>query len=156
MENPESKNRTYWKLTKATFGQNKTQTIPMLIVNGITYTDDVAKANALNEFFVSQSAQMTDDFIPDNIPIAENVSPEINSIQIHNGNILKIMKSLNVNKACGIDGIGNNILKSCAESLAEPIELLATASLQAGCFPSAWKKSNVVPIFKKGEKISVF
>ena len=33
----------------------------MLIVNGITYTDDVAKANALNEVFVSQSAQMTDD-----------------------------------------------------------------------------------------------
>ena len=42
------------------------------------------------------------------------------------------MKSLNVNNACGIDGIGNNILKSCAESLAEPIEILATASLESG------------------------
>ena len=80
--------------------------------------------------------------------------PEINSIQIRNDQILKIMKSLNVNKACGIDGIGNNVLKSCAESLAEPIELLANASLNSGCFPSAWKKSNVVPIFKKGERTS--
>ena len=155
MENPESKIKTYWKLTKATLGQNKTQSIPMLIVNGISYTDDAIKASALNEFFVSQTTQVADEFVPEIISIAGNGSPEINSIQIRNDQILKIMKSLNVNKACGIDGIGNNVLKSCAKSLAEPIEILANASLNSGCFPSAWKKSNVVPIFKKGEKTSV-
>ena len=121
----------------------------MLIINGITYTDVATK------LFIPQSAQMTDEFVPEIIPIAGNGGPEINSIQIRNDQILKIMKSLNVNKACGIDGIGNNVLKSCAESLAEPIELLANASLNSGCFPSAWKKSNVIPIFKKGEETSV-
>ena len=34
-------------------------------------------------------------------------------------------------------------------------EILANASFNSGCFPSAWKKSNIVPIFKKGEKTSV-
>ena len=105
MENPESKIKTYWKLTKATLGQNKTQSIPMLIVNGISYTDDAIKASALNEFFVSQSTQVADEFVPETISVAGNGSPEINSIQIRNDQILKIMKSLNVNKACGIDGI---------------------------------------------------
>ena len=72
MDNPESKNKAYWKLTKATLGQNKTQSIPMLIVNGITYTDDATNASALNEIFVSQSAQMTDEFVPEIISNAGN------------------------------------------------------------------------------------
>ena len=155
MDNPDSKNKMYWKLTKATFGQNKMQSIPMLISNGITYTDDTSKATILNTFFAEQSSLSADEFDQGNdLHILHN-SPELNSITIENSNILKILKSLNTNKSCGIDGIGNIILKTCADSLATPIGLLANASLKSGSFPSAWKKSNVVPIFKKGDKTSI-
>ena len=81
--------------------------------------------------------------------------PELNSILVTNENILEILKSLNVNKACGIDGISNNILKTCAESLVEPISILSSTSLESGCFPSEWKKAKVVPVFKKNDKSSV-
>ena len=36
MEDPTNRTKTYWKLTKATQGQNATQNIPALVVNGIT------------------------------------------------------------------------------------------------------------------------
>ena len=148
MEDPNTRIKTYWKLTKASLGQNKIQNIPSLIVNGITYTDDASKAELLNEFFVSQPTQSTSIFT-DNETIGNTPQFELNSIPIQKKNILKILKSLHINKACGIDGIGNNILKKCAESLTEPINILANASLTLGCFPSSWKQANVVPIFKK-------
>ena len=33
----------------------------MLIVNGITYTDDASKAEVINEYFASQSSNTTSD-----------------------------------------------------------------------------------------------
>ena len=38
MDTPESKNKTYWNLIKATLGQNKTQSTPRNIANGITHS----------------------------------------------------------------------------------------------------------------------
>ena len=140
MENPDSKNKMYWKLTKATFGQNKMQSISMLIANGITHTDDTSKATILNNFFAEQSSLSADEFDQSNDSHALHNSLELNSITIENSNILKILKLLNTNKSCGIDGIGNNILKTCADSLATPIGILANASLKSGSFPSVWKK----------------
>ena len=154
MEDPTNRTKTYWKLTKATLGQNSIQNIPTLVVNGITYTDDISKANLLNEFFASQS-QQTPIAFDDTREVMNDPRPELNSILVTNENILKILKSLNVNKACGIDGIGNNILKTCAESLVEPISILASTSLESGIFPSEWKKANVVPVFKENDKSSV-
>ena len=79
--------------------------------------------------------------------------PELSSIPIQREKILEILKSLNVSKACGIDGIGNNVLKKCANSLVEPICILASASLESECFSAAWKQANVVPVYKKNKKI---
>ena len=154
MEDPTNRMKTYWKLTKATLGQNQTQNLPALVVNGITYTDDGCKANLLNDFFASQSAQTSIAF-DENREVMGDSRPQLNSILVTNENILKILKSLNVNKACGIDGIGNNILKTCAESLVEPISILANTSIESECFPSEWKKANVVPVFKKNDKSCV-
>ena len=62
------------------------------------------------------------------------------------------MKSLDASKATGPDGIGNSVLKSCASALCVPISIVSQISLNLGSFPKIWKKANVVPIFKKGEK----
>ena len=61
--------------------------------------------------------------------------------------VKKILKSLNVNKATGPDGISNCLLKNTADVLAK----LFNFSLEAGVFPSDWKTSNVVPVHKKND-----
>ena len=63
-----------------------------------------------------------------------------------------MLKSSNVNKACGPDGICGRILKNCAGSLAYPLSLIYKLSYNTGIIPQEWKMANVVPVFKKGSK----
>ena len=44
------------------------------------------------------------------------------------------------------------MLKLCGESIYKPLNLILKSCLETGQFPSDWKKANVVPVFKKGDK----
>ena len=78
-----------------------------------------------------------------------------NDIEFDFKEIRVLLKSTNVNKACGPDGISGKILKNCAGSLAYPLSLLYKLSYNTGIIPQEWKLGNVVPVFKKGTKSSV-
>ena len=43
-------------------------------------------------------------------------------------------------------------IKLCSISICKPLEIIFQNCLRSGKFPSEWKKANVVPTFKKGEK----
>ena len=115
--------------------------------------DDESKTTILNEYFVSQT-RLTNPF-NDNLSydIADETNtPTLNTVLINPDNIIKCITNLNAGKACGPDGIGNYVLKNCADGLAMPISILAEHSINSGTFPSSWKTSNAVPIFKKDDK----
>ena len=44
------------------------------------------------------------------------------------------------------------MVKLCVESICKPLNLIFKSCLKTGQFPSEWKKANVVPVFKKGDK----
>ncbi len=48
--------------------------------------------------------------------------------------------------------IAPRILKECSDQLEYPITLLFNKSLAQGRIPGAWKKSNITPIFKIGDR----
>ena len=52
----------------------------------------------------------------------------------------------------GPDEIHPRVLKECAENLYFPLYCVMRQSLDQGKLPDIWKKANVTPIFKKGEK----
>ena len=56
------------------------------------------------------------------------------------------------NKATGPDGIPGNLLKICANEIADVLTLLFQSSLDQGCLPSDWKQAHIVPVFKKGDR----
>lgn len=58
--------------------------------------------------------------------------------------------NLDNNTSMGPDGIHPLVLKSCQYHLAYPLHLIFTKLLNTGQVPSAWKSSNIVPIFRKG------
>ena len=44
------------------------------------------------------------------------------------------------------------MVKLCDPSLCKPLELIFKLCLESGKFPLEWKKANVLPAYKKGDK----
>ena len=44
------------------------------------------------------------------------------------------------------------MIKICVTSICRPLKLIFQACLESGKFPNRWKKANVVPVHKKGDK----
>ena len=82
--------------------------------------------------------------------------------QVHDGHIDPVnvsvegvesrLLSLDSNTAMGPDGIHPLVLKNCAKHLARPLSTIFKRSLGEGLVPKAWKRSVVIPIFKKGHR----
>ena len=66
--------------------------------------------------------------------------------------VKEIMKDLDVNKAQGPDGVSNWIMKECSEQLAEVIHNTIICSFKEGKVPIDWKRANIVPVYKGGNK----
>ena len=73
-------------------------------------------------------------------------------IIIDRNGVRKQLTSLNPAKACGPDGIGPRVLRELADILAGTLTTLFQSSLDKGVVPDDWKRANVCPIYKKGEK----
>ena len=48
--------------------------------------------------------------------------------------------------------ISIRMIKICDASICKPLELIFRSCLENGKFPTEWKKANVVPAHKKGDK----
>ena len=44
------------------------------------------------------------------------------------------------------------MIKICGKSLCKPLEMIFKSCIKKGEYPSEWKKANVVPVHKKGDK----
>jgi hypothetical protein len=66
-----------------------------------------------------------------------------------------VLKTLDVNKACPPSDISPFILKNCRSSLTPHLTFIFNQSISTGTVPIQWKKANVVPIFKKGDRSNV-
>ena len=51
----------------------------------------------------------------------------------------------------GVD-ISTRMVKICDDSIVKPLMMIFQSSLNLGRFPDNWKKGNVVPVYKKGDK----
>ena len=79
----------------------------------------------------------------------------LRTINFTTNNIEKIIVSLNPNKAHGHDNISIRMLKICGNTICKPLELIFKQALTTGVFPSEWKKGNIVPCYKKGDKQNI-
>ena len=73
------------------------------------------------------------------------------SSSFNNADIFKIIKSLNVNKAHGHD-ISIRMIKLCGQSFVNPLAIIFKNCIDSGIFPDVWKRSNIIPVHKKGDK----
>ena len=108
------------------------------------------KANLFNDFFKEQCRPNTNgSSLPNNQTI--EIVNRLSDINIDTDTIIKLIRSLDPNKAHGCDGISIRMLKLCATSISKPLHILFNNSVRNECFPNEWKKANVILVHKKGD-----
>ena len=90
-----------------------------------------------------------DKLLSENIIVEESI-PEISISEIET-----VIKTLKANKAPGSDGIYNEHIKHGGEKLTQLIHVLFCKIMNEGKTPSAWNKSDIILIYKKGDRHKV-
>ena len=65
---------------------------------------------------------------------------------------MPLINTLNANKATGPDRISSKMLLLCGDTVALPLKIIFNNILTTGVYPDIWKKANVTPVHKKGDK----
>ena len=109
------------------------------------------KANLFNDYLSKKCTA-----IDNNSAIPANTSfvteERLSTFEICPGDIVKIIRSLDPNKAHGHDEITIRMIKICASSIAKPLAIFFRNFLESECFLKEWKKANIVPVHKKHGK----
>ena len=109
------------------------------------------KANHFNSFFVSHCTPLNNN---SKVPGSQTyiTDSKLSSLQFEDKDIIKIIRSLDINKAHGHDDISIRMLKICYLTIIKPLSIIFINSVNNSTFPGLWKKSNICPIHKKGDK----
>ena len=155
LNDPKTSPKAYWSILKSFFGDKKVPIIPPLLYNDKYISDFKAKAELFNNHFSEQCS-----LIPNSSSLPDVMSgplpyPSLSSFTIDADKLLNLIRSLDINKSHGYDQISVRMLKICDSSLIKPLLIIFNNSLNSGMFPSAWKKANIIPIHKKGDKMDV-
>ena len=114
-------------------------------------SDIQAKANIFNKFFADQCTPLKNNsMLPPNQLLVTQA--RLGSLDFDEGEILRIIRALNINKAHSHDDISIRMIKICDESLLKPLFILFKNSLKLSYYPDIWKKSNIIPDHKMNDK----
>lgn len=150
--------RKFWKVIRH-FVKNSdaSSTIPPLSLTlpsgetKIHFTDE-EKADCLNEYFASIST--VDDQHAQLPPFYAKTPNTMSNVNCTQEEIELLIETLNPNKANGLDGISNRMLKAVCKTISRPLAIIINRSFSEGEFPEPWKSSGLIPVPKKGEKTS--
>ena len=150
LSNPNTGQKTYWSLINKILNKVKLPIIPPLLGNDIFVLDFTTKAEIFNDYFILQCTVIdTGSAVPNDVPFQ---APTLSNFHISDEKILRIIRSLNPNKAHGWDDISVRMIKMSDEALVVPLRLIFENCKNKGIFPQIWKQANVVPVHKKSSK----
>ena len=148
LTNVQRNSKTYWSLLNRFLNNKKIPLIPPLFHENKFVTE---KGELFNSFFAKQCSLIKNSSkLPSHLHyLTDN---RLSSVRFSQDGIAKIIQNLDPNKAHGHDNISIRMLKICGSSIYKPLEIIFKQCIETGIFPSEWKKANVVPIHKKGDK----
>ncbi|MEO0684333.1 MAG: reverse transcriptase family protein, partial [Cyanobacteria bacterium J06649_11] len=151
LNDPNMDSKRYWSILSKFLHKRKIPKIPPVRdTNNVLISDVKKKANIFNTFLASQCSLInTNSVLP---PGSFVTDTRLDSITLDEAKIISHIRCLNVNKAHGWDDISIRMIKICDFSLVKPLMNIFRYSLASNKFPDCWKKANVVPVFKKGDK----
>ena len=122
---------------------------PQMTSSGNLATSPKHKANGLNQQFQSVFSSENTQELPrvDDLGI-----PNLPPLMITEPGVYKLLTDLKEHKASGPDGVPARVLKHCADSVAPVLQKIFQTSIDNKYLPQDWRKANITPIYKKGDK----
>lgn len=134
--------------------QQKQKTIGIINENGVKTTNAREKATLFNKYFTSVGENLAKN-------INKTKNYHYNKRQFHSSiflaktteiELMKEIKNLNKNKKGGTDGINVRVLQEIRALIAKPLAHIFNLAIKTSTWPLALKTSEVLPIYKSGEK----
>ena len=128
--------------------------------NGLTLTNPKEIVNSFNVYFAGIGDKLASE-IKTPTKDDENFTsylknPTMNRLQlthIAEENTMEAIDNLENKNSSSNDGISNKLLKSIRYmyELCKPLTLIINQMLSSGVFPETFKKSKIIPLYKKGD-----
>ena len=158
-------NRKFWKTVKPFFTDKcKTTNNIILTEKNETLNDNKKISNTFNEYFTNVTKGLNLRESTGNInfeneesckKIKENFGNETFSFEtISKKDVLNLIKQLPGNKATVSNDIPVSVLKESVSAYYEKLTDIFNNCIRSGTFPEILKKSEVTPVFKKGDLTS--
>ena len=143
--------KAYWSLLKCFLNNKKIPLIPPLFHENKFVTNFLEKAKLFKSFFSKQCSLINNgSTLPTHMKYLTN--NRLSSISFSQEDIAKKIQNLDSGKAHGHDSISIRMLKLCGSAIYKTLVIIFKQSVDTGISPSEWKKGNIVPIHKKGDK----
>lgn len=139
--------KPFWNYIKST--RQEVFGISTLSSKGRVVSFAQDKAEVLNQQFSSVFTKEDLQNIPQ---INSNSIPDLQKLIIDQKGVEKLLTDIQPKKASGPDQIPAKVLKSCASSLAPILQKIFQKSVDTAELPDEWRKANVIPIYKKGDR----
>ena len=126
----------WWNLTKNISGLSKTQ------------NRSAPDVDSLASYFASKLS-LSPDFdsslstVPQESDVTYKKSWRVKLSKVHS-----VLRSLDMKKAVGPDGVSPYLLKYCCDELCHPVCLLFRRVCRSGEFPLSWKVSHIISVYK--------
>ena len=130
LNNPLLQAKTYWSILKLFYNDRKVPLVPPLLIDDKFVTDIQTKTSIFNNFFADQCQPLNNasDLPTNQIFLTQS---RLGSFDFNEGEILQIIRALNINKACDHDDISIRMIKLCDKSLLKPLNLLFRNSIKS-------------------------
>ena len=140
----------FWRYTR-----NKTRVNEVVTKvrnnEGVLTKNDTETAEVMNEAFNSVYVREDQSNV---LPALQNnyQGNTLSNIVLSRNKLLKKIKKLETDKACGPDGISPFILNKFADILCDPLLQMFQCSLDFQEVPLDWRRANISSLFKKGSR----
>ena len=135
--------KTYWSLLKLFLNNKKIPIMPLLFHENKFVTCFKEKAELFDTFFAKQRS-----LIDNNSNLPNQLIHSTEKSEDNEG----FLQNLDPNKAHGHDQISIRMLKISGKTICKPLECIFRECLNTALFPLDWRKTNLVPVYKKGDK----
>ena len=161
--------KKFWKVIRQVIPSDKQQARHDILLkdNDLKVGKDEV-AGFINDYFINvgntgkhqingngNSDEVTDDHeddIRDEITQHNDSLPKLENFnKLHEVNVLRVIKDINVSKSSGLNNISSFIVKEVFLAIIPEITHLFNLSLETSVFPAEWKKAMIVPIPKTGD-----